>query len=121
MKEEFLKLIQTYPTFGSAFFVVKQTSDANLPETLLIAINKIGFNIIDPGKKVCLIVCFCGFSFVWFNFVLQNILSTYEYSQLNFWSSGNSYFHIRFGNMMGASKLLCETKQGYKMEDLLSS
>lgn len=52
---------------------------------------------------------------------MQNILVTYGFDQLNFWSSGNTYFHIRFGNMMGASKLLCETSQGYKMDDLLSS
>lgn len=41
--------------------------------------------------------------------------------ELNFWSSGNTYFHIKFGNMMGSSKLLLETKQGYKMDDLLTS
>lgn len=55
------------------------------------------------------------------NFHTQVTLETYEFSKLNFWSSGNTYFHIRFGNMMGASKLLCETTQGYKMDDLLSS
>lgn len=53
LKQEFLKFIQTYPTFGSAFFVVKQTSDANLPETILIAINRNGFNIIDRNSRVC--------------------------------------------------------------------
>jgi len=100
-KLEFLKLISTYPTFGSTFFVVKQATDKNLPETILIAINRNGFNIIDPEKRVT--------------------LETYDFSKLNFWSSGNTYFHIRFGNMMGASKLLCETTQGYKMDDLLSS
>lgn len=52
LKEAFLKFIQTYPTFGSAFFVVKQTSDANLPETILIAINRNGFNIIDRNSRV---------------------------------------------------------------------
>lgn len=51
-KLEFLKLISTYPTFGSTFFVVKQATDKNLPETILIAINKNGFNIIDPEKRV---------------------------------------------------------------------
>lgn len=56
-KEEFLKMIQKYPTFGSTFFVVKQTTDANLPETILIAINRHGFNIIDPEKKVCVLLC----------------------------------------------------------------
>lgn len=51
-KEEFLKTIQEYPTFGSTFFVVKQTTDNNLPETILIAINRNGFNIIDPERRV---------------------------------------------------------------------
>lgn len=51
-KMEFLKLISTYPTFGSTFFVVKQATDKNLPETILIAINRNGFNIIDPEKRV---------------------------------------------------------------------
>lgn len=40
---------------------------------------------------------------------------------MNFWSSGNTYFQITFGNMMGGTKLMCETSQGYKMDDLLSS
>lgn len=51
-KEEFLKMIQHYPNFGSTFFVVKQTTDANFPELILIAINRHGFNIIDPDKRV---------------------------------------------------------------------
>lgn len=100
-KQEFLRTVQTYPTFGSTFFVVKQTTDANLPETILVAINRHGFNIIDPQRR--------------------NVLVAYGFDQLNVWSSGNTYFHVRFGNMMGASKLLCETSQGYKMDDLLSS
>lgn len=51
-KEEFLKTMQSYPTFGSTFFVVKQTTDNNLPETVLIAINRNGFHIIDPERRV---------------------------------------------------------------------
>lgn len=51
-KEEFLKMIQHFPNFGSTFFVVKQTTDANFPECILIAINRHGFNIIDPDKRV---------------------------------------------------------------------
>lgn len=51
-KVEFLKTVQSYPTFGSTFFVVKQTTDNNLPETILIAINRNGFNIIDPERRV---------------------------------------------------------------------
>ncbi|XP_062547434.1 myosin-VIIa-like isoform X2 [Armigeres subalbatus] len=100
-KLEFLKIVHNFIMFGSTFFVTKQTTDQNLPETLLIAINKQGFNLIDPRTK--------------------DLLAQYSYMELNFWSSGNTYFHIKFGNMMGSSKLLLETKQGYKMDDLLTS
>lgn len=51
-KDEFLKVIAKQPTFGSTFFVVKQTTDDNYPENILIAINKNGFNIIEPESKV---------------------------------------------------------------------
>ncbi|XP_053696662.1 myosin-VIIa-like [Sabethes cyaneus] len=100
-KLEFLKIVHTFDMFGSTFFVVKQATDQNLPETLLVAINKHGFNLIDPRTK--------------------EILAQYSFMELNFWSSGNTYFHVKFGNMMGSSKLLLETKQGYKMDDLLTS
>lgn len=49
------------------------------------------------------------------------MLKSYDFSEMNFWSSGNTYFQITFGNMMGGTKLLCETTQGYKLDDLLSS
>lgn len=50
-KLEFLQTIYQWPTFGSTFFVVKQTSDA-YPEVVLIAINRKGVNIIHPQTKV---------------------------------------------------------------------
>ncbi|XP_058816281.1 myosin-VIIa-like [Topomyia yanbarensis] len=100
-KLEFLKIVHKFPMFGSTFFVVKQATDQNLPTTLLVAINRNGFNLVDPRTK--------------------DILAEYSFMELNFWSSGNTYFHIKFGSMMGSSKLLLETKQGYKMDDLLTS
>jgi myosin VIIa len=51
-KLEFLKIIHEFPTFGSTFFVAKQATDSNLQETILIAINRHGFNIIHPVTKV---------------------------------------------------------------------
>ena len=51
-KVEFLKVIYKWPTFGSAFFEVKQTTEPNYPEILLIAINKNGVNLIHPQNKV---------------------------------------------------------------------
>uniref|UniRef100_A0A182NTY9 Myosin motor domain-containing protein n=1 Tax=Anopheles dirus TaxID=7168 RepID=A0A182NTY9_9DIPT len=100
-KLAFLKIMQQFPMFGSTFFVVKQATDQNLPPTLLIAINRLGFHLIEPHTK--------------------EPLHSYSYTELNFWSSGNTFFHIKFGNMMGSTKLLLETKQGYKMDELLAS
>ncbi|XP_068600827.1 unconventional myosin-VIIa-like [Brachionichthys hirsutus] len=97
----FLKIIYKWPTFGSAFFEVKQTTDPNYPETLLIAINKHGVSLIDPNSK--------------------GILITHSFTKISNWSSGNTYFHLTIGNLVRGSKLLCETSLGYKMDDLLTS
>jgi len=100
-KVAFLKIIHQWPTFGSAFFDVKQTTEPNYPENLLIAINKNGVNLIHPQKK--------------------DILATHPFSKISNWSSGNTYFHMTIGNLVKGSKLLCETSMGYKMDDLLTS
>lgn len=57
-KINFLKIVYRWPTFGSAFFEVKQTTEPNFPEQLLIAINKSGVCLIHPQTKVkwCFIV-----------------------------------------------------------------
>lgn len=57
-KITFLKVIYRWPTFGSAFFEVKQTTEPNYPELLLIAINKHGVSLIHPQSKVGVIVYF---------------------------------------------------------------
>ena len=49
---DFLKTVYEWPTFGSAFFEVKQSTEQNYPDILLIAINKMGVNLIDPSTKV---------------------------------------------------------------------
>ncbi|GAA6091197.1 myosin VIIAa [Tachysurus ichikawai] len=97
----FLKVIYKWTTFGSAFFEVKQTTEPNFPEILLIAINKHGVSLIDPKTK--------------------DILTTHPFTKISNWSSGNTYFHITIGNLVRGSKLLCETSLGYKMDDLLTS
>ncbi|KAJ8347801.1 hypothetical protein SKAU_G00263900 [Synaphobranchus kaupii] len=97
----FLKIIFKWHTFGSAFFEVKQTTESNFPEILLIAINKHGVSLIDPKTK--------------------DILTTHPFAKISNWSSGNTYFHITIGNLVRGSKLLCETSLGYKMDDLLTS
>ncbi|XP_038617745.1 unconventional myosin-VIIa [Tachyglossus aculeatus] len=100
-KLAFLRLIFKWPTFGSAFFEVKQTTEPNFPEILLIAINKHGVSLIDPRSK--------------------DVLTTHPFTKISNWSSGNTYFHITIGNLVRGSKLLCETSLGYKMDDLLTS
>ena len=51
-KITFLKIVYRWPTFGSAFFEVKQASDKSYPELMLIAINKHGVSLIHPQTKV---------------------------------------------------------------------
>lgn len=100
-KINFLKIIYQWPTFGSAFFEVKQTTDPNYPELLLIAINKQGVSLIHLQTK--------------------EMLATHPFTRISNWSSGNTYFHMTIGNLVRGSKLLCETALGYKMDDLLTS
>ncbi|XP_044267931.1 myosin-VIIa-like [Tribolium madens] len=100
-KLRFLKTIYEWPTFGSTFFEVKQTTDPTLPDVILIGINKQGVNILHPQTK--------------------DILAVHEFSELSNWSSGNTFFHLTIGNIMRKTKLLCETSQGYKMDDLITS
>ncbi|KAK7829645.1 hypothetical protein U0070_013331 [Myodes glareolus] len=100
-KVEFLKRICRWPTFGSAFFEVKQTSDPSYPDILLIAINRHGLLLIHPKTK--------------------ELLNTYSFTKISSWSSGSTYFHMALGSLGQSSRLLCETSLGYKMDDLLTS
>jgi myosin-7 len=100
-KTSFLKIIARWPTFGSAFFEVRQSTEPKYPDELLIAINKNGVNLIDKSNK--------------------KILATHPFTKISNWSSGGTYFHMAIGNLVRGSKLLCETTLGYKMDDLLTS
>ena len=100
-KVEFLKEVFKLPTFGCTFFEVKQSTDQNYPELLLIAIGKQGVSLIDRETK--------------------KILVTHAFNKISNWSSGNTYFHMTIGNLVRGSKLLCETALGYKMDDMLTS
>ncbi|XP_075992022.1 myosin-VIIa-like [Anticarsia gemmatalis] len=100
-KEQFLKKIYQLPTFGTAFFEVKQTSDPSYPEMVVVGINKNGVSVIHPQSR--------------------DILVTHPFSQLSNWSSGNTFFHMTMGNFLRGTKILCETSLGYKMDDLISS
>ncbi|XP_073941448.1 myosin-VIIa-like [Choristoneura fumiferana] len=100
-KEQFLKKIYQLPTFGTAFFEVKQTSDPSYPELVVIGINRSGVSVIHPQSR--------------------DVLVTHPFSQISNWSSGNTFFHMTMGNFLRGTKILCETSLGYKMDDLISS
>ncbi|XP_039109102.1 unconventional myosin-VIIb [Hyaena hyaena] len=100
-KTAFLKWICRWPTFGSAFFEVKQTSEPSYPDIIVIAINRHGVLLIHPKTK--------------------ELLTTYPFTKISSWSSGSTYFHMALGSLARGSRLLCETSLGYKMDDLLTS
>ncbi|KAJ9584916.1 hypothetical protein L9F63_020722 [Diploptera punctata] len=100
-KEAFLMYIHTWPTFGSAFFDVKQTTESSYPEVITIAVNRRGISIIHPHTK--------------------EILAEHPFTRISNWSSGNTFFHVSIGSLIKATKLLCETSLGYKLDDLLTS
>uniref|UniRef100_A0A8C0FE90 Myosin VIIB n=1 Tax=Bubo bubo TaxID=30461 RepID=A0A8C0FE90_BUBBB len=94
-KIAFLKMIHRWPTFGSAFFEVKQTSEPNFPEIVLIAINKQGVSLIHQKTK--------------------DILTVYPFNKISNWSSGSTYFHMTIGNLVRGSRILCETSLWYHL------
>uniref|UniRef100_H0XC39 Unconventional myosin-VIIb n=1 Tax=Otolemur garnettii TaxID=30611 RepID=H0XC39_OTOGA len=100
-KVAFLRWICRWPTFGSAFFEVKQTSEPSHPDIILIAINRHGVLLIHPKTK--------------------DLLATHPFTKISSWSSGSTYFHMVLGSLGRSSRLLCETSLGYKMDDLLTS
>ncbi|CAJ0968767.1 unnamed protein product [Ranitomeya imitator] len=100
-KIAFLRHISRWPTFGSAFFEVKQSSDPSLPDIVLIAINKHGVSLFHPKTK--------------------ELLVNHPLNKISRWNSGNTYFQMTTGNLVRDNKILCETSLGYKMDDLLTS
>ncbi|KAG8580733.1 hypothetical protein GDO81_007401, partial [Engystomops pustulosus] len=88
-KIAFLKHISRWPTFGSAFFEVKQSSDPSLPDIVLIAINKHGVSLFHPKTK--------------------ELLVNHPLNKISRWNSGNTYFQMTTGNLVRDNKILCET------------
>ncbi|XP_070816887.1 unconventional myosin-VIIa [Chaetodon trifascialis] len=96
-----LKAVYRWPTFGCAFFEVKQTSEPNFPDIVRIAIGKQGLTIIHPKTK--------------------DVLANHPFNRIANWCSGSTFFHMTVGNLVRGSKFLCETSLGYKMDDLVTS
>ncbi|MEE6515737.1 hypothetical protein FKM82_024756 [Ascaphus truei] len=88
-KVAFLKHISRWPTFGSAFFEVKQSSQPGFPDIVLIAINKYGVSLYHPKTK--------------------ELLVTHPFNKISRWNSGNTYFQMSTGNLVRDNKILCET------------
>ncbi|XP_056133744.1 unconventional myosin-VIIa [Lampris incognitus] len=97
----FLKIVCRWPTFGCAFFEVKQTSEPNFPDIVQIAIGRHGVTIIHPKTK--------------------DLLAAHPFNGIANWCSGSTYFHMTIGNLVRGNKFLCETSLGYKMDDLITS
>uniref|UniRef100_A0A8C2X0R2 Uncharacterized protein n=1 Tax=Cyclopterus lumpus TaxID=8103 RepID=A0A8C2X0R2_CYCLU len=97
----FLKVVCRWPTFGCAFFEVKQTSEPSFPDIVRIAVSKEGLTIIHPKTK--------------------DVLANHPFNRIANWCSGSTYFHMTIGSLVKGSKFLCETSLGYKMDDLISS
>ncbi|XP_058494755.1 unconventional myosin-VIIa [Solea solea] len=100
-KVAFLKAVFRWPTFGCAFFEVKQTSEPNFPDIVRIAISKQGLTIFHPKTK--------------------DVLANHPFNRVANWCSGSTYFHMTVGNLVKGNKFLCETSLGYKMDDLITS
>ncbi|XP_071800973.1 myosin-VIIa-like isoform X2 [Asterias amurensis] len=100
-KIAFLKIVYRWPTFGSSFFEVKEIFEPSMPEILLIAINKLGVNLIDKRTK--------------------ETFATYPFTKISNWRSDSTYFHMTIGNLVMGTQLLCETSLGYMMDDILTA
>ncbi|XP_059200423.1 unconventional myosin-VIIb-like [Centropristis striata] len=100
-KIAFLSIICGWPTFGCAFFEVKQTCEPSYPNTLLIAISKKGVSFIDPNTK--------------------ELLMMHPFSRITEFQSSGRLFEMTIGTLVRGVTFVCETAQASTMEDLLGS
>ncbi|XP_023277674.1 unconventional myosin-VIIa-like [Seriola lalandi dorsalis] len=100
-KIAFLRAISSWPTFGCAFFEVKQTCESSYPNPVLIAISKQGVSLIDPKSKELLIM--------------------HPFSRITDYHSTGNFFEMTIGTLLRGFNFVCETSQADTMEDLLRS
>ncbi|XP_070700920.1 unconventional myosin-VIIb-like [Pempheris klunzingeri] len=100
-KIAFLKAISGWPTFGCAFFEVKQTCETIYPNVVLIAISKQDVSLIDPKTK--------------------DLLVTHPFSRITDYQSEGNFFQMTIGTLLRGIDFVCETSQANTIEDLLRS
>ncbi|KAM6918322.1 unconventional myosin-VIIb-like [Xenentodon cancila] len=100
-KIAFLKAISSWPTFGCAFFLVKQMCEPSYPNQVLIAISKQGVNLIDPRTKELLVM--------------------HSFSRITDYYSKGNVFQMTIRTLVKGIKFICETPQAYTMQDLVTS
>ncbi|KAM9845449.1 unconventional myosin-VIIa-like [Aulostomus maculatus] len=100
-KIAFLRAIASWPTFGCAFFEVKQTCESSYPSIVLIAISKQGVSLTDPKTK--------------------EVLVMHQFSRITDYSSKGSVFQMTIGALVRGNTFVCDTSQAHTMEDLLRS
>ncbi|XP_061791016.2 unconventional myosin-VIIb-like [Nerophis lumbriciformis] len=100
-KIAFLQAICSWPTFGCAFFEVKQTCESKFPSTVYIAISKQGVSLINPKSKELLVM--------------------HQFSRITECHSVGDYFQMTVGAQARGNVFVCETAQGHTMEDLVRS
>lgn len=80
---------------------MNQKTEPEFPNRVLVAIDKSGLSIIDPKNK--------------------DVLALYSFSDIVTWSYNDNSFHLTIRNLVKPKKILCETANGYEMNDLISS
>uniref|UniRef100_A0A3Q3A3V0 Myosin VIIBb n=1 Tax=Kryptolebias marmoratus TaxID=37003 RepID=A0A3Q3A3V0_KRYMA len=88
-KVAFLRTISSWPTFGSAFFEVKQTCEPDYPNPLWIVINKKGVSYIHPKTK--------------------GLLVMRQFSDLLEYSSKGNIFQMTIRTLVGGISFVCES------------
>ncbi|KAF7652775.1 hypothetical protein LDENG_00092420 [Lucifuga dentata] len=100
-KVAFLRYISRWPTFGCAFFEVKQTYEPSYPSTVWLSISKQGVNLINPKTKELLVM--------------------HPFSRITNSHSGSAFFQMTISNPVRRNTITCETVKGHMMEDLIKS
>ncbi|KAF6720455.1 Unconventional myosin-VIIa [Oryzias melastigma] len=100
-KVAFLQNISSWPTFGSAFFEVKQTCDNSYPNPLWIAISKQGVSLVDPVSKEQLML--------------------HQFSRITEYGHKGNTFQMTIRTLVQGINFVCESPMAYAMEDLIRS